>query len=103
MAAMALDPSSRGVVDIPKNVYPYLCDACPEEYPTAAPRTGVIKCRNVPFGSTFQISGADNTAAKWVSPSTLSFTWQPGSAGFSEAQVITPDGLASNKIRLTAY
>ena len=102
MAAMTQDPTSRGQVTIPANVRPLLCDPCPEEFPVGVARSSIIKCTNVAFGSRFQINGADSAATTWVSPSTILLNWTPTIAGFYEGTVISPEGLVSNKIRLTA-
>ena len=100
MAAMTLDPSSRGQVTIPSNVYPMLCDASPGEHIVGSPGRSVIKCANVAFGATFQIAGVDAAGATWVSPSTIFLTWTPATYVPQEGQVINPDGKVSNKIRL---
>jgi len=98
MAAMTLDPASRGQVTIPSNVQPYMCE--PVEFPVGVATVGVIKCRNVAFGSRFQINGADSAAATWVSPSTIKLAWTPATFGAYEAQIISPEGNVSNKVRL---
>ena len=100
MAAMTLDPSSRGQVTICSGVYPILCDPAPEEFPVGVARRSVINCWNVAFGSRFQIAGADSAAATWVSPSTLILNYTAGATGVQECQVISPEGLLSNKVRI---
>jgi hypothetical protein len=102
MAAMTLDPASRGQVNIPAGVLPELATPSPERFIVGQSVRSVIKCRNVAFGSRFQITGVDSSAATWLSPSTIIVNWTAGGAGVSEAQVISPEGRASNKIRLVA-
>jgi hypothetical protein len=100
MAAMTLDPGSPGVFAIPTGVYPNLCGASPPTFPTGQAIRSVVKCNNVAFGSTFQIGGADSAAATWLSPFTIALNYTAAAPGPLEAQVISPDGLASNKIKL---
>jgi hypothetical protein len=100
MAAMTLDPGSRGVFNIPANVIPNLSGASPPNFPVGQTVKSVIKCNNVAFGSTFQIGGVDSAAATWVSPFTICLNYTAGATGPVECQVITPDGLLSNKIRI---
>ena len=102
MAAMTLDPTSRGQVTIPANVYPVIGEPSPCEFPLGITTVAIIKCTNVAFGSRFQINGADSAAATWVSPATIKLTLNPTNAGDLTGAVISPEGLSSNKIRLAA-
>jgi hypothetical protein len=100
MAAMTLDPGSPGVFNIPAGVYPNLSTISPPTFPVGQAIKAQIKCNNVAFGSTFQIAGVDSAAATWVSPFTIALNYTAAAPGKLECQVISPDGLASNKVAL---
>jgi hypothetical protein len=93
-------PGYTVVNNVPGQVLPVLGSCSPPTFKVGVAGSATIKCLNVAFGSTFQIAGVDSPAATWVSPFTIAFTYTPGAAGAVEAQVISPDGRASNKIKL---
>jgi hypothetical protein len=100
MAAMTQHPNSRGIPTVVGNLVPVLGSVSPPTFKVGVVGTARIKCRNVAFGSRFQINGVDDASVQWLSPSTLIVTYTPASVAVQEGQVITPDGLTSNKVKI---
>lgn len=100
MAAMTLDPTSRGVTVLPKNVYPNLNQCTPPLLPLNLVTQVIVNGNNMAWGSSLQVDGVDSASATWVSPWECRFTISKASARTSYVTITSPEGLVSNPARL---